>query len=107
MPLAPMGRSYGAALLLLHRRQAQVLEVETEVGARGDRHHQRLDDLAVRIKRESQQRVRVQAAVAPAPDEGVVLPLLPVAEQLCGLRDLDLSSLAARPDVDVALPRLQ
>src|SRR3546814_9610137 len=96
MPIAPMGRSYGAALLLLHRRQAQVLEVETEVGARGDRHHQRLDDLAVRIKRESQERVRVQAAVAPAHDEGVVLPVLQVAEQLCGLRELDLDRKSTR-----------
>src|SRR3546814_15190219 len=57
MPIAPMGRSHGAALLLLRRRQAQVLEVETEVGPRRDRHHQRLDDLAVRTKRESQEQI--------------------------------------------------
>src|SRR3546814_2348522 len=92
MPIAPMGRSHGAALLLLRRRQAQVLEVEAEVGPRRDRHHQRMDDLAVRIKRESQERVRVQPAVAPAHDEGVVLPVLQVAEQLRGLRELDLRS---------------
>src|SRR3546814_11336920 len=66
-----------------------------------DRHHQRMDDLAVRIKRESQERVRVQPAVAPAHDEGVVLPVLQVAEQLRGLRELDLQRIAVRTDDDI------
>src|SRR3546814_20069833 len=56
-------------LLLVHRRQAQVLEVEAEVRARRDRHHPRLDDLPVRIERNGQERIRVQDTVAPAPDE--------------------------------------
>src|SRR3546814_13709066 len=50
-------------LLLVHRRQAQVLEVEAEVRARRDRHHPRLDDLPVRIERKGQERIRVQATV--------------------------------------------
>src|SRR3546814_13924693 len=89
-------------LLLVHRRQAQVLEVEAEVRARRDRHHPRLDDLPVRIERKGQERIRVQATVAPAHDEGVVLPVLQVAEQLRGLRELDLPALAIPADGAVA-----
>src|SRR5690606_26590898 len=99
-------RTAGRCSGLLLRRQAQVLEVEAEVGPRRYRLHPRLHHLAVLVEREREERIRVEAPVAPSHDEGVVLPVLQVAEQLRGLRKLDLQALAAAADDDVAVPRV-
>ena len=66
---------------LVERLQQQVLEIEAEVCVGRHGAHLRLVDRSVGIEREGDVGVGAQLAILPAGDEGVVLPVLEVADE--------------------------
>lgn len=66
-----------------------MLEVEAEIGQRGDRLNPRFADLPVGVEGEAQKRIGIQPALVPTHHESVVLPMTQAADQVGGFAELD------------------
>lgn len=111
----PLAHAVGAAvgaLAIVARRQRltrlrherQVLEVEAEVGEGRDGPHHRVVDRAVGVEGEGDVGVGAQLAIAPADDEGVVLPVHQVADEPGSVREAHHELPVLLGDRDVAIP---
>src|SRR3546814_18540436 len=69
------------------RGEAEVLEVEAEVGEFGGGDHAGFADVAVGVQRKAEEGVGVEPALVPADQAGVVLPVLQRADQVGGAGD--------------------